>query len=563
VIGESVGNFEIVSRIGKGGMGEVWLAEQKSVRTRVAIKMLSAEASGDAQQKKRLFNEAIAVSKIPHAGIVKIFDVGEHHGRAYLAMEYLEGETLTARIQRAGVLAIREVADFGRQIASVLDAAHAAGITHRDLKPDNIYLVHDAELGGARVKILDFGIAKLQNAAMTAMSVSSMGTPNYMSPEQWHSLAQVDWRTDAYSLGCVAFEMACGRPPFVAQSLGEAAQLHMLEPPPVPSSVVPGLPSLFDELVLRLLDKELPPRPTMKDTMAAFAALANGQPYTLPGSPRAASQTMTRPSVVNAPADSAGVFLSASASAMPAAPSVIAPASMLDAPQDAGTASLRMPVQRETPPPRKSRAWPFVVAGLVLVAGIAAAAVTLQARSEAQTPVAEAKPAAPAVAPTAEPRQPPRQPSPQPPQPPEPPANEPVAKPPQVEKPAPPPPQPTASSVKTPTPAPPSVDGGKPVALSAKDIEAAVNRNRKNILACSRLNVSGVVDVTVHVAPDSRSSIETTSGMADVDACLAAAIARVRFPATQRGGSTTMSFDLVPPRQSTSQPPEPSPYDRY
>jgi serine/threonine-protein kinase len=284
VIGESVGNFQIISRLGKGGMGEVWLAEQKSIKTKVAIKMLQASISTNKTHVQRFFNEAVAVSQIHHSGIVKIFDVGFHTGgQAYLVMEYLEGETLTSRIQRAGHLSVAQVADFGRQIASVLDATHNAGITHRDLKPDNIYLVTDAELaGGERVKVLDFGIAKLEVRAdggprMTSLSVSSIGTPNYMSPEQWHSLAEVDWRTDAYAFGCVAFEMACGRPPFQGESMSDVCAMHLSEPPPVPSSLVPGLPPQLDELVARLLEKEPAQRPTMREAMAVFSLL--GQPY--------------------------------------------------------------------------------------------------------------------------------------------------------------------------------------------------------------------------------------------------------------------------------------------
>src|SRR5262252_11039569 len=143
-------------------MGEVYLAEQTNIGTRVAIKVLRPEVSSDTEHVQRFFNEARAVSKIQHAGIVKIFDVGyASGGEAYLIMEYLEGETLANRIER-GRLPIPELGDFGKQIASVLGATHGAGITHRDLKPDNIYIVPDRELArGERVKILDFGVAKL------------------------------------------------------------------------------------------------------------------------------------------------------------------------------------------------------------------------------------------------------------------------------------------------------------------------------------------------------------------------------------------------------------------
>jgi serine/threonine protein kinase len=276
VLGATVGNFVIVARLGKGGMGEVWLAEHATIKTRVAIKLLTAEVSTDTHQVQRFFNEAVAVGKIRHAGIGKIFDVGFHEsGQAYLVMEYLEGESLAKRIRRAGRLSIGQVADLGRQIASVLDATHAAGITHRDLKPDNIFLVKDSELAtGVRVKLLDFGIAKLSNLGMTATSVGVMGTPLYMSPEQWRNVSKVDPRADVYSLGCVAFEMACGRPPFLAESMGEACAKHMTDLPPPARSIVPELPEMFDLLVARLLEKDPALRPTMKDVTHAFTTLA-------------------------------------------------------------------------------------------------------------------------------------------------------------------------------------------------------------------------------------------------------------------------------------------------
>ena len=285
MIGETVGNFEIISHLGKGGMGSVFLAQQKAIKTKVAIKVLQADVSKNTKHVQRLFNEAVAVGEIHHSGILKIFDVGFlPGGEAYLVMEYLEGETLTSRIKRRTRLGIAEVADFGRQIASVLEATHTAGITHRDLKPDNIYLVRDEELvHGERVKVLDFGMAKLVipstigSPRMTASSASSVGTPNYMSPEQWHSLAEADWRTDAYALGCVAFEMACGRPPFVGESMADICARHLNDVPPVPSVLVPGLPRELDRLIARLLEKEPQARPTMREAMQVFSELGRGE----------------------------------------------------------------------------------------------------------------------------------------------------------------------------------------------------------------------------------------------------------------------------------------------
>src|SRR5262249_49417670 len=151
-----------VGRLGAGGMGEVFLAEQPTIDTKVAIKLLRSDISKDKDHVQRFFNEARAVGKIKHAGTVKIFEGGVHtSGRAYLIMEFLDGETLTSRIRRSGRLALGTISDLGRQVASILAATQAVGITHRDLKPDNIFIVSDTELAsGERVKILDFGIAK-------------------------------------------------------------------------------------------------------------------------------------------------------------------------------------------------------------------------------------------------------------------------------------------------------------------------------------------------------------------------------------------------------------------
>jgi serine/threonine-protein kinase len=296
VIGATIGNFEVIRRLGKGGMGEVWLAEHKGVRTKVAIKTLVAKLSDDEQQIKRFHNEAVAVGKIKHSGITKIFDVGFlPTGEAYLVMEFLEGESLAARIARVGRLRVRELAEITRQIASVLQATHAEGITHRDLKPDNLFLVHDADLPrGERVKVLDFGIAKrVDGTAMTGSG--AIGTPLYMSPEQWKTPGTVDGRADIYSLGCIAFEMASGRPPFVAETVGQACTMHLQDPVPSLRERAPQVPAEVDAIVRRMLAKEPGDRPTPREVRDVFGELAEraepeGSAPTLPdGSPVPAS----------------------------------------------------------------------------------------------------------------------------------------------------------------------------------------------------------------------------------------------------------------------------------
>jgi len=278
VIGETIKEFRITAQLGQGGWGEVWAAEQQLVRTRVAIKLLSAQVSSDERHVQRFFNEAIAVSKIHHSGIVKIFDVGFHAGRAFLIMELLEGETLASRLRRSGHLPVAQIIDVGHQITSVLQATHAAGITHRDLKPDNVFLVPDAGIAsGERAKILDFGIAKLGDTGMTATG-GSMGTPGYMAPEQWNDAAKADSRADVYALGCVVFELYVGRPPFVAASIGEACTKHLHEVPPRVRTLAPNTPVELDDLVARMLAKAPEDRPTLVAIAETLGALASASP---------------------------------------------------------------------------------------------------------------------------------------------------------------------------------------------------------------------------------------------------------------------------------------------
>jgi len=283
VIGQTIGNFEIVAKIGRGGMGEVYLAQQRSIETKVAIKVLQPEVSKDKDHVRRFFNEARAVSRIKHAGIVKIFDVGFHEptGHAYLIMEYLEGETLGDRIARIKRMPLAKLADVGRQIASVLDATHAVGIIHRDLKPDNIFLVPDNELpSGERVKVLDFGIAKLTDTVNGPRTVGTMGTPTYMAPEQWGDSAHVDWRADMYSLGCVIYEMAVGVPPFNAQSIPELYAQHLTFAAPSMREVLPDLPPTLDQMVLRMLAKNPAARlDAMRDVIRTFDSFTSSNPF--------------------------------------------------------------------------------------------------------------------------------------------------------------------------------------------------------------------------------------------------------------------------------------------
>ena len=279
MIGELIGNHRIVRKLGEGGMGEVFLGEHEGIGTHIAIKVLFPHISHDVSQVDRFFNEARAVAQIRHAGIVKITDVGfTQTGRAYLLMEFLDGESLAARILR-GPMTPPVACEIARQMASVLAATHATGVIHRDLKPDNVFLVADHELPfGERVKILDFGIAKLTGAlarGRPTQSQSQMGTPVYMSPEQWGDASKVDVRADIYSLGCMVFELLCGRPPFEATSIMEAFALHTSTPAPSARGLRPEVSPGLDELLRRMLAKAPADRPqSMQELARTFSELA-------------------------------------------------------------------------------------------------------------------------------------------------------------------------------------------------------------------------------------------------------------------------------------------------
>jgi eukaryotic-like serine/threonine-protein kinase len=282
VLGETLGSYRVIGKIGTGGMGVVYLAEHPLIGRKAAVKLLLPELSKSSEIVNRFFNEARMTALIRHPGLIDIFDFGYHaSGAAFLVMEYLQGETLGKRLKRERALAPPLVAMLVRQIAGAVGAAHARGIVHRDLKPDNLYLVPEKGApGGIRVKVLDFGIAKLSAAAAGKEALKTktgnlLGTPMYMSPEQCRKSATVDKRSDIYALGCIAFEMLCGRTVFAADGVGDVIACHILEPPPLARSIDEAVPAELDELVQRMLAKKPEDRPqSMEEVEAALDAIA-------------------------------------------------------------------------------------------------------------------------------------------------------------------------------------------------------------------------------------------------------------------------------------------------
>jgi serine/threonine-protein kinase len=281
VIGTKVNNYELVSLLGEGGMGAVYVAQHPFLGRKAAIKVLRPELAQDTQLVGRFMNEARAANAIGHPNIIDVMDVGLlPDGLPYMLMELLRGETLAKRLSR-GRLAVPAAITVARQTASALAAAHEKGIVHRDLKPENLFLLTDTtHPGGERVKVLDFGIAKLRGdslrSSVKTRAGSIMGTPMYMSPEQCRGIAdEIDHRSDIYALGIILYEMVVGEPPFASEGVGDVLVKHLLEPPVPPSQRNPEVPPALEQTILRALAKT---RDERFATMADFLAVLEGRP---------------------------------------------------------------------------------------------------------------------------------------------------------------------------------------------------------------------------------------------------------------------------------------------
>ncbi len=262
VVGRTLGNYRLLEVLGKGGMGVVYRGEHALLGRQAAIKVLRTELSRRADIVARFFNEARATSQVSHPSIVSCLDFGhDRGGSAFIVMELLEGENLRDRLDELERVPWPRAVTIARQVASALGAAHRLGVVHRDLKPDNVFLVEDADVvGGERAKVLDFGIAKLADETgvgnvFRTRTGSLIGTPVYMSPEQCRGAGEVDERTDIYSLGCVLYQMVCGRPPFVGQGHGDLITMHMTVPPEPPRQLEATVPEWLEHVILRMLAK--------------------------------------------------------------------------------------------------------------------------------------------------------------------------------------------------------------------------------------------------------------------------------------------------------------------
>src|SRR6266851_5239426 len=263
----NISHYRIVAKIGAGGMGEVYLAQDTKLDRKVALKILPADLASNRDRMERFIREAKAAAALSHPNIAQIFEIGEHDGTHYIAMEFIDGVTLREKIHRERT-ELRKLLRYLQHAAEGLAKAHAAGIVHRDLKPDNIMITRDGH-----AKILDFGLAKLIEQPPMPASDSSeiatavmpqhstpgtvMGTVGYMSPEQAQGKTnEIDQRSDIFSFGCILFEAATGKKPFEGESVIKSLHKVIYEPAPPITDLNPAAPADLQRIVRRCLAKD-------------------------------------------------------------------------------------------------------------------------------------------------------------------------------------------------------------------------------------------------------------------------------------------------------------------
>ena len=253
-----VAGYEILERVGQGGMGAVYRARQLSLNRIVALKVLSPSLAHDKSFVQRFQREAKLAARLTHPNLVQVYNVGEHRGRRYIAMEFVEGPSVDKLIDLYGRVAEDEAVDIAIGVACALSVAASQGIVHRDVKPSNILLSAEGT-----VKLTDLGLAKPigEDDLHITQAGAAVGTPNYMSPEQARGSPRIDSRSDVYSLGATLFHMLTGRPPFEGKTPFETLRKHVDEPPPSPRELNPALSREVAEIVLRMLAKAPERRP--------------------------------------------------------------------------------------------------------------------------------------------------------------------------------------------------------------------------------------------------------------------------------------------------------------
>ncbi|HJR17201.1 MAG TPA: serine/threonine-protein kinase, partial [Gemmatimonadales bacterium] len=249
--------YQVERELGHGGMATVYLARDLKLHRSVALKVLRPELAASLGPE-RFLREIEIAARLSHPHILPLHDSGEAGGHLYYAMPYVEGESLRQRLEREGQLPIPDVIQIGQAVASALTYAHHHGVIHRDIKPENILLARDSAGGAAHPLVADFGLARALDAAgaerLTATGLA-LGTPSYMSPEQSSSDRHLDHRSDIYALGCMAYEMLAGAPPFTGPTAQAILARHALDPPPRLHTVRTTIPAAIEVAVERALAK--------------------------------------------------------------------------------------------------------------------------------------------------------------------------------------------------------------------------------------------------------------------------------------------------------------------
>jgi len=346
------GRYRVESHLAHGGMATVYLGTDTRLDRTVALKIMHAELANDEDFVRRFVTEARSVAKLSHPNVVTVFDQGADGRTLYLAMEYVPGRTLRDLLHERTMLRPREALDIIEGVLSGLAAAHAAGIAHRDVKPENVLL------GPAQsLKVADFGLARLLSDASHTKSGLLIGTAAYLAPEQVAG-GRSDFRTDVYATGIMLFELLTGRQPFTGDTPLTVAYRHVNEVVPAPSSLVPGLPPALDSLVALATSRDPDLRPAdAGQFLRAVTGTRHGLPLDVPPAPYGAGAGAAGPAATGTGVPATGTGVPGAGPGLPGAPTVAALGGMAGAPgPDASIA--------DTAPPRAAAPPQAVVAPL-------------------------------------------------------------------------------------------------------------------------------------------------------------------------------------------------------
>src|SRR6266581_1961697 len=374
MVGTTLGRYRIEAKIDEGAMGAVYLAEHTRLGKHVALKVMGQRLFRNQVARQRFVDESRAVASLDHPNIIPVFDADEIGDELFIAMRYVDGEDLGRLIDREGALDPERAISIVAQGGAALDAAHARGLIHRDVKPGNILIASARDSAGeGHAFLCDFGITKNLAASGLTATGQTLGTPNYMAPEQFKG-QPVDGRTDLYALGCVLYECLTGRPPYPGDTFETVMYGHLATPPPPPTSYRPGLPPGLDAVLAKAMAKEPADRyATCADLVAAArAALASG---TAAARTEAGGVPSALPTVVGSPAATV---------AGPPQPAAPAPAGMPPPPPGAlfsPTVAEPIPggVRGPGRPPGRSRRPLLIAVAVIVVVVVAVVAVVVVA----------------------------------------------------------------------------------------------------------------------------------------------------------------------------------------